>query len=487
MNTIKAAIACSLLLCATLSFAQYRTNYVQGVTDITSYATSGTNAWKLLPDGAICLQIYPAVDGGVWCLGTDHQAWLYSTQSQTWAAQTELGSNLKAIAVEDYSHIWSLQTTSWCTGYGYSVYVWTGTAWSDTNGCLSQFAVGGDSTIVGVNPSGQLWTLPSGGSWTQIGTNSGWTFAGTADQYSICGINNGQVYQVTDSGMVAASPQPPGTSVGCTLAQGDPVLLIWNTAGTVSLYDFTNNVWDTVAGLAPSQIVSTEKSETFALDAAGHPYHWNVYAAYTYAGITGIESCAGGSCPGGTIHAGTVQAKFTSGINGQAARSNIDPSQNMNINSWDAAPQCDLVYSGLGDPSCIQNTNAEVTCSATGHALLSETGGGTVTTAKSIDYGEWNATRTLGNPTPIGEGYYETNYHCYVDSACAPGTVAVCQNNSYAGWYIAKGSTASSNGAALQCHTGPWSFQSSYVPGEGSVSCILLHRNKHVTIPGQCN
>lgn len=61
--------------------------------------------------------------------------------------------------------------------------------------------------------------------------------------------------------------------------QADPILLVWNTAGTVSLYNYQTERWGTVAGSVTGGIASAMKSATVGLDSSAQPYHFNVYAA----------------------------------------------------------------------------------------------------------------------------------------------------------------------------------------------------------------
>jgi hypothetical protein len=75
-----------LLFASIFAQAQYHTGYTQGVTDLTSYATSGTNVWKFLGGGGQCIVGTAVIgfDGIFRCVGTDHYPYVFNVSTQTY-------------------------------------------------------------------------------------------------------------------------------------------------------------------------------------------------------------------------------------------------------------------------------------------------------------------------------------------------------------------------------------------------------------------
>lgn len=475
----------TLLLCPLWANAQYTTKYTTGVTDLTSYATTGTNVWKLLGGGGSCLANSLTISyGTLWCIGiSDGYAYKFTAPS-TWTKQTAMGSGLKGLAVQDANDVWSLQVTSGCTNnnnpfYGYAVFKWSGSAWTLKNGCLVQFQVGADGTLAGVNPT-QLWTSPDGGTtWTQLGGNGGWTYASIAASNSLCAVNAGKVYWLLSGAITLFSPQPSGTIAGCALAQRDPVFATWTTTGAVSMLNLTTgNTWQTITGLTVNSIVASQKSSVFALPSTGHPYHWNVYAGYIVGSVSGsLNGCPapGDPCPPGTIHTASIQVKFPHSLSGTLGSQAGSPTTLISASSWDADPLCDPFFGNPSDPECQATAPTDqVICSATGENLA----GGSSPPPAASTYSEYYSIRagtpTYTGPTPLPGGNYIGRVEVPTADNCLYPSVAVCSGPSVRDTVV--GGSAGDVTKAMQefANTGPYVSINKYNPNVGPLSCEAI-------------
>jgi len=491
-------VASCILFSPFFALAQYTTTYEQGVTDITTYATSGTNAWFKLAGGGVCApnSLAPLYDGNVWCVGAaDSQAYEWSQANQYWVQHSEMGSGLIALGGTDSSNLYSLKAYSTCGTGTYGVFRLYNGSWVWLNGCLKQFTVSVDDVIAGVDGKLLYSSNDNGTTWNTIGTGS-WTYAANADAYTLCAVNNGQLYLLNSSGgMSLMSPQPPGTPSGCAISQGEFTLMEWGTSGNVYYFDVPTNVWKsvTMGGLVVAELTLSQKGYILALDSGGHPYHWNVYAAYIYGATTGSwDGCPGPSdhCAPGVTHTGKIQVKFPHSLNGVMGTWTGAPTSNMNANSWDANVLCDPFFGELTDAECVPTSTGQEVCNATGESLGSPPQ--PPSWQPSRDFGIYTGVRNIGTPYSMGNGWWDVSYDCYTThtGACNPGTVAVCQKQSYSGDIQSNSSEAAVAAAHLQCQTGPWSFLSMYNTGQGAASCFQLPdpagRTKKAQVPGNC-
>jgi len=341
----------SVLLCAICSSAQYYTNYQWGLIDLTGYATSGHNMWKLMAGSQTCAQAPIGADGHLWCRNSAGQIYNFDVKNQVWDYQSAMGT-VSALAVQDDKDVWSVQNTN--------IYKWNGSAWTYVTCCsYGPFAAGNDGALVTTDQgAGALWLFVSG-AWNEIGTG-GYTYGAIADANTICGVKNGQLYEYepSNSAMVLVSPQPSGTIVGCATGQGSPIFMIWNSAGTVQILDWTHTGggWSTVTSPVPSSIAATSLAGTFMLDSSGHPYHWSApVAAYLQGTVTGSwNGCPGPGniCSPSATHTNTFQVTFPHGVAGTKVSSTQCPSCAVNLVGWDGSGGCDLLFGNASDPEC---------------------------------------------------------------------------------------------------------------------------------------
>src|SRR5215469_5107860 len=92
-SRIARCILAVLLLPAALCLGQYHTSYSASTTDVTSWATSGYNAFKLMAGGGICKPQSLALGTGIfpYCVGTDLHAYQFSTTNHSWTQLTSIG------------------------------------------------------------------------------------------------------------------------------------------------------------------------------------------------------------------------------------------------------------------------------------------------------------------------------------------------------------------------------------------------------------
>ena len=290
--------------------------------------------------------------------------------------------------------------------------------------------------------------------------------------------------------MTLASPQPPGTTIGCAIAQGDPIIMAWSSTNTVGLLSMQNGQWQNVAGLYVASVVTANKGATLALDRSGHPYHWNVYAAYIGGQTTGswTQGCPGPGniCNPNATHSGKLQVKFTSGhgINGTMQLETIPYNASMSVQSWDANPACDPIFGLATDAECLLESSGAETCNQSGANLGSPAQ--PPSKSYSEDFAQWDSTRNIGLPVQIGS-YWYTHGTCGVnhDGTCQAGTSAVCQISSVNVNAIEPTAAESQTAASYECLKGPWSAVSVYVPGVLN-SCEQVNIFKHAPIPGNC-
>jgi len=458
--------------------AQYHTTYVHGVTDVTSYATSTTNAWKIVGNTLTCTDVSFSPSGTLWCINTG-TAYHFNIQNQNWLESSMI--NLHAITALDDNDVWVLQGT--CTG-GYKVWKFDGTSLSSRAGCLTQIQVGNDGTLVGINYAGHFVKSTNGGTtWTSPVGTAGWTFASVADANTMCAINSGQLYAMTQGGGLVLFPtQPTGTLKACAVAQDDPVLLTLDTANNVKLYDGANNVWKSVVGTV-TKLVATSKSSAYGLN-GNHVYHWNVYAGYV-GGTTGgvVSTCPVGPCNPGTTHTGALQVKFPHGLNGTMQYQTIPFTATMNLNAWDASVLCDP-FTNPTDPECSPTANGGENCNQSG-AVLGEPQPPDVNLSE--DWATWNGQQSISATLPLGPNLYDTYYECGFTEACEPGTIATCKIDRVSGHVQSNSAFLSQSGAQARCRvTQPWGVISLYDTDNPTSCSRLIRINNAFPIPGVC-
>jgi hypothetical protein len=228
MKKLTLLFGCLISLVLSTS-AQYTHTFADPVMDITSNIKSGTNAWKLLPGGGVCLSKSLAVgsDASLWCTGTDH--YVYEYVNGAWVKQTAMGTSVLSLAVQNVNVIYSLQPNGVCSGGNYGIFKWTGSAWTQpwSPGCLSELSLSLDGFLSGVNTSNQLWSSTNGGvTWTQW--SSGWIYVNMAYGVMGCAINAGHsIYEVSNSNPAINIPGPTGqTIVGCVTTPLDKDTLV---------------------------------------------------------------------------------------------------------------------------------------------------------------------------------------------------------------------------------------------------------------------
>jgi hypothetical protein len=236
-------------------------------------------------------------------------------------------------------------------------------------------------------------------------------------------------------------------------------------------------------------VLATDKAMVFGFDTSGHPYHWNVYAAYINGAMTGSwNGCpfAQTPCTSGVTHTGTMQVNFPHGIAGAQGTWTGSPTVQMNANSWDATASCDLLFGDANSPECHPNVGGGAVCNMTLASL------GSASTppplSKSHDYQA--ATSAAYNIGEDGPGLWSGVVTVQLTSACTPPTTAVCALTPPASYkFRAQGSTQYDVQAALsvQATSGPWLFLSTYIAGQGKASCTHLNVSARQSPPFNCN
>jgi hypothetical protein len=252
----------------------------------------------------------------------------------------------------------------------------------------------------------------------------------------------------------------------------------------------TGGSWKTVPGMTVSSIVGASKSSVFALPSTGHPYHWNVYAAYVSGTTSGTwEGCPGPGnvCTGGVTHTATLQVKFPHGIWGVKGTDAKPPAQQVNANSWDASPGCDPLFGDPADPECQDSATGSVLCSQSGENLASPPQPPAET--ESYDVVKWSGDFYPGPPVgPNSLGIYLNFAQCGFNhnGTCQYGQVAVCQTAEVdaIGW----GNSADEAyaHALKQCSTGPWGQMNLYTPGVTGSCRTIGMPDRNVPIPAVC-
>jgi hypothetical protein len=143
----------------------------------------------------------------------------------------------------------------------------------------------------------------------------------------------------------------------------------WDTTGAVRLLNQSGSSWSSVSGLTVGSLNVSGKATLMALDASGHPYHWNVYAP----AVSGTTSGQWQNCPGpGNIcnpnatHTGKLQVTFPHGVSGTMQTQTIPYNGAMNLSSWDAGTECDPLFGNPNDPSCAPMSSGGAQCNQTG-------------------------------------------------------------------------------------------------------------------------
>lgn len=361
-------LSCVLLPPASL-VAQYTTAFSPNTTDATSYATSGTNTWYLLGGAGLCKELSLAQGGTLWCIGTDNGVYSFNNLTHAWVSYPSMGYVTMDLAVRDTSNIYRL-AESGCgvQGLGYGVWKWSGSTWTAKNGCLSQFQVGTDGTIVGVNAVGQiLKSSDDGSTWTQLAATSGWAYASVSDASTVCAVNAGKLYTLVSGVMTLYSLQPSGTQKACIITSLDSVLISVDTTNVARLHNAST--WQAITGQIVKG-VAIDKGHIFALGGNGYQiYHWNVYASYLYGVVQGsYNNCPipGDPCPNGVTHTGTIKITYPHSLHGNLGTWTGAPTSNMNASSWDADSQCDLFFGDPSAPECQPATSGSAVCNSSG-------------------------------------------------------------------------------------------------------------------------
>jgi hypothetical protein len=421
-------------------FAQYKTTWNRGVTDITS-SLATVNAWKALPQGGGCNSINMGSDGMITCMGTDGYPYQSSAATTTWTKVTAMGNQMHTVVTSAGTTFalgpggldWAI-----CQTYGsssYSILQWNGSAWVGLHGCLSTLQIGGDGSLVGFNTLGDTYQSTNHGStWVQISGHTfgpNFTYVSEASANSVCGIVGGTLYTFDGTHFNSFPTQPGGTPIGCLITGTRvPTLYTWNASNVVrmfTLYDGSQagTAWVTLAGTAKG-LTGPQKGMVLGLTSTGAPQHLNVYAGYISGSITGSwpNGCHG-TCPPGVTHTATLQVQLPHGLNGYKGFSQGTPSTNLNAVSFDYTPTCDPFFGDPNDLNCIPTMSGLVLCSALQQGIYFPDPVPTI--SNSIDAKSTTSVRGVyAVPLLLGAGWGATAICGVTANACATFTSATC-------------------------------------------------------------
>lgn len=443
---VSKVVAVLLFVCTSLSWGQYSTRYLRGVSD-TSNQFATKNAWVAFrqggPSNQIChiagfdLTLSIGNDGTVWCIGPGQYIWSTTSGATSWTEHPEMGQTRTSVTAGNAQLIYGIGSTPCSLGK------WTGSGWQGIPGCLTQLKANPDGSLLGINSPYTYRSIKGDGSdWASLAGGNYFTYVNSSSQDVICGVGSGHVYYWNGSTFVQMSVQPSGTVQGCTIkpdiSNGTTLLLFtWSTTGVVSIYNYTNGNWDsgswsTVTGLSVSQVITAGKAMTIALDAGGHPYHLNWYARYFNATTSGsYNGCPVQTCPNSVTHTLTIQATLPHGLYGAQGKITGSPTYNLSTSSYDVGLQCDPFFGDPSDQNCIPTVTGDAHCDFSGADLG---GPGPVPTInESVDAVGFSGRIITSGYVLVTPEFYIGDALCSaLIDACAPLTSPACSGTTQA-------------------------------------------------------
>ena len=453
MRKIVALFGC--LFFTALAWGQngYSTSWQFGVIDGASYCTGTTNCWYALGTTVLSPTRGGSVGGDgymLWVKG-DGSLWQFDSSNQGWNQVTMQYPNTHEIAISNQQTIYRTAASDPYCGSGptYQVQQWnaSSSSWGNVVGgngsCLAHVAVGrADGTLMGVgygNANGGPVYQFSNGAWAAFGTVQMLTLS--VDEIgTMCGISRVsgtfKVYLQAKGDFYAMDVQPPTQPAGCTIAASDGLtaLYVWDFAGHVYSFDFTNSVWNTVVvpnvgGAYVTAVLTNGKAQTYMTmsggTGGGEVYHWNVYPGYVQGTISGtFSTCPGlGSC-GGAVHTVKIQVQFPHGSGGALASQAGPPTNFLSATGYDFSFSCDP-FTDPNNPECTPTSPIDGGfCSIVG-AL----GGGIPLPTNahfSEDVESYNGTYHTNFIVGAGN-HWLANISCdATTNKCFPGTQAAC-------------------------------------------------------------
>jgi len=217
------------------------------------------------------------------------------------------------------------------------------------------------------------YSIDNGVTW--VGWLAGFKHVHMMDKFTGCGIdtsNNIWELNISEGEKLAMPVIPSGSPIECLTFHQDPATFVLNSNGTMYYMDPNNTTWATVAATTTySHMTGSSRTLVQTLDAAGHPYHWNINATYitgttsgTYANWSGMNPALQPT-PKHTVSLGLC---FPHGVNcTTTSQGPLDYRTNFNVQAWDASSGCDGVYGTPSDPECAPVTTGTEYCSQGGH------------------------------------------------------------------------------------------------------------------------
>lgn len=457
--TARRILALAFLLCASVCWGQYDTTYATGVTDITSYCTSGTNCWvaSLIPRALI--SIAAAQDGSIYALDASGCAFFYDWQARTYTQQTAWGCGWSQASSQTGAPNYPLmvgltKTDAGCPSGTKRFYWWFGSGVpSNTGNCATDWEGGSNAELQisrtpGPNgmPSGHSFFW-NGSAYTDIGT--GWISGSVFDSKTACvvlagvGTHTNVLYMLSKNGtfgQMAAQPPGPGKGWGwdhCLVTDDSEIVVYGN--GTQFLYDVGTNTWKTLAGTAPTLMTAMSKAMMVGL-IGGQPNHLNIYAGFISGTTSGsVNQCPDAAHPCGQTaqHQAGIQVTLPGGLMGNSNNQITQASAGINVSSLDFSPKCSL-FGSRNDPNCQATSTGYITCLVSGAAFAGSAAEKhppkIFGDAFSIDMRGWDNQMFMYNERPTGDGgYYGEAKFGATANACKPNTHASCAWNGLIG------------------------------------------------------
>lgn len=318
--------------------------------------------------------------GAVW----EYLDYWAPSNPNTWVQHPEMGT-VSALGVGLTGIVWSLQSTSFCTGVktgSFGVFKWTGSAWtqpSPTGACVMQFSPAQDGTLTGIGTDTFIYeSTNTGVLWSKVtGAGSGWKYVATSSVGRSIGV------KVSDQSVWTVM-LPSGTLTAMGGGTAKPPAVDSNTrvyvVGTDSfIYRYNGTGWDKFLGSGFTSISTCGLTCTFALKSGGNSYRFPDVTMIASGNLNGNTTCtdnfgAPKPCPPSS-HTPQASVKFNlHSLNGGQTVFGpaVSPETAVNVTAMDVSyDPYDCFDQGFGSTSCLSPsgqlpTQANVNCSIVG-------------------------------------------------------------------------------------------------------------------------